>query len=164
MSGTRGRPPKPDEIKELEGNPGKRPLKKNYPSASGSPSMPKIFDGPTTYGQNLSGYFKAHWKRTVKILEKIGTLYKTDVDALTQYCTAWAMWRVAVDDIAENGQYSISQNAQGAEYMAVNLSVNIANTQWKILSHYENQFGLTPAARSKLTIKKDDPEGEGDFS
>ena len=61
----RGRKPKPTAIKELEGNPGKRPLNKNEPKPE--KTAPKC---PTWLDKEA----KKEWRRMSKSLEAIGIL------------------------------------------------------------------------------------------
>ena len=65
----RGRKPKPTAIKELEGNPGKRPLNEAEPKpVKKAPSCPKWLEPEA----------KKEWRRLSKQLEQSGVLTEVD--------------------------------------------------------------------------------------
>ena len=69
----RGRKPKPTLIRQLEGNPGKRPLNDREPiPPSGVPECPDILDDDG----------RAEWFRTAAVLSEMGLLSKADRSAL----------------------------------------------------------------------------------
>lgn len=66
----RGRPPKPTAVKELEGNPGKRPLNKNEPKPKQTaPKCPSWLEPDA----------KKEWRRLSKELESMGLLTEVDM-------------------------------------------------------------------------------------
>ena len=78
---TRGRKPTPTAIKELEGNPGKRPLNSNEPKPdTTAPKCPKWLEPEA----------KKEWKRLSIEMERIGILTKVDMAAFAAYCQAYA--------------------------------------------------------------------------
>ena len=77
----RGRKPKPTAIKELEGNPGKRPLNEAEPKPEHkAPPCPKWLEPEA----------KKEWRRLSKQLEAIGVLTEVDQAAFASYCQAYA--------------------------------------------------------------------------
>ena len=88
---TRGRKPTPTAIKELEGNPGKRPLNKNEPKPTKkAPPCPKWLEPEA----------KKEWRRLAKKMEQLGVLTEVDMAAFAGYCQAYARWREAEDFIS----------------------------------------------------------------
>ena len=80
----RGRKPKPTAIKELEGNPGKRPLNDAEPKPERkAPPCPKWLEPEA----------KKEWRRLSKQLEQIGVLTEVDQAAFASYCQAYARWK-----------------------------------------------------------------------
>lgn len=66
----RGRPPKPTAVKELEGNPGKRPLNKNEPKPKQiAPKCPSWLEPDA----------KKEWRRLSKELETMGLLTQVSI-------------------------------------------------------------------------------------
>ena len=137
---TRGRKPTPTAIKELEGNPGKRPLNKNEPKPTKkAPPCPKWLEPEA----------KKEWRRLAKKMEQLGVLTEVDMAAFAGYCQAYARWKEAEEFITPSGYWQ--QVPQ----------VSIAQTYLKMMQKSAEQFGLTPAARSRI-IAEDNTSGPSD--
>ena len=134
----RGRKPKPTALKELEGNPGKRPLNKKEPKPKKkAPRCPSWLEKDA----------KKEWKRMSKKLESLGILTEVDLAAFSGYCQAYARWKEAEEFITQHG--SIIRTPNG--YLQQVPQVSIAQTNMKILLRFCEQFGLTPSSRSRIT-------------
>ena len=134
---TRGRKPTPTAIKELEGNPGKRPLNQNEPKpVKKAPPCPKWLEPEA----------KKEWRRLAKQMEAIGILSEVDMAAFAGYCQAYARWKEAEEFITQHG--SIVKTPSG--YWQQVPQVSIAQTYLKIMNRFAEQFGLTPASRSRI--------------
>lgn len=133
----RGRKPTPTAIKQLEGNPGKRPLNTNEPKPE--KKAPKC---PTW----LEPEAKKEWRRTAKRLEHLGILTEIDMAAFAGYCQAYARWKEAEEFISKHG--SIVKTPSG--YWQQVPQVSIAQSYLKIMNKFCEQFGLTPSARSRI--------------
>ncbi len=134
---TPGRIPKPTALKELEGNPGKRPLNENEPKPEKkAPSCPKWLEPEA----------KREWRRLAKDMEELGILTEEDRAAFASYCQAYARWREAEQVISEHG--AIIRTPSG--YLQQIPQVSIAQTYLKIMNKIAEQFGLTPASRSRI--------------
>ena len=134
---TRGRKPTPTAIKELEGNPGKRPLNQNEPKPEKkAPPCPKWLEPEA----------KKEWRRLAKQMEAIGILTEVDMAAFAGYCQAYARWKEAEEFITQHG--TIVKTPSG--YWAQVPQVSIAQTYLKIMIRFAEQFGLTPASRSRI--------------
>jgi P27 family predicted phage terminase small subunit len=135
----RGRKPKPTAIKELEGNPGKRPLNKNEPKpVSKAPKCPTWLDNEA----------KKEWRRTAKQLEQLSILTEVDMAAFAGYCQAYARWKEAEEFLSKHG--TIFKTPSG--YIQQVPQVSIAQTYLKIMKDFCSEFGLTPAARSRISV------------
>ena len=133
----RGRKPKPTALKELEGNPGKRQLNINEPKPlAKAPSCPKWLDPEA----------KKEWRRLSKKMEQIGILTEIDMAAFAGYCQAYARWKAAEEFISKHG--SIVKTPSG--YWQQVPQVSIAQQYMKAMQKFSEQFGLTPAARSRI--------------
>ena len=133
----RGRKPKPTALKELEGNPGKRQLNINEPKPlAKAPSCPKWMDPEA----------KKEWRRLSKKMEQIGILTEIDMAAFAGYCQAYARWKAAEEFISKHG--SIVKTPSG--YWQQVPQVSIAQQYMKAMQKFAEQFGLTPAARSRI--------------
>lgn len=146
-----GRKPKPTKLKELEGNPGKRPLNKNEPQYSGVPTAPKHLDKAA----------KQEWKRISKDLESAGVLTTVDRAALAAYCAAYSRWAAAETNIQKFGMVIKAPSG----YPIQNPYVTIANTAMGNMHKFATEFGLTPSSRSRIQVEpqKTDPDPFAEF-
>jgi len=146
---TRGRKPKPTALKVLEGNPGKRPLNKNEPQPEKkAPRCPSWLEPEA----------KKEWKRMAKTLETIGVLTQVDKAAFAGYCQAYARWNEAEEFLSKHG--TIFKTPSG--YIQQVPQVSIAQTYLKVMKDFCSEFGLTPAARTRIQVdsavgQEDDP-------
>ncbi|MEQ8199569.1 MAG: phage terminase small subunit P27 family [Clostridiaceae bacterium] len=135
----RGRKPKPTAIKVLEGNPGKRPLNKNEPKPEKKAPKCPVW---------LEAEAKKEWRRMSKTLEAIGVLTQVDASAFAGYCQAYARWKEAEEFLSKHG--TIFKTPSG--YIQQVPQVSIAQTYLKIMKDFCSEFGLTPAARSRISV------------
>lgn len=142
--GRRGPPPKPTALKVLAGNPGKRPLNTREPQPrKDAPRCPVWLDAEA----------KAVWRRLVPELKRMGVLTFVDGDALAVYCDTWARWKRAVQFIHENGEvYTIKDDAGRVKYVQQFPQVAIARNLSTSLNRYQQEFGLTPASRTRVQV------------
>ena len=134
---TRGRKPTPTAIKELEGNPGKRPRNQNEPKTKKTaPSCPKWLDKEA----------KKEWRRLAAKMEQMGVLSEVDMAAFAGYCQCYARWKENEEFISKNG--SLVRTPSG--YWQQVPQVSIAQQYMKQMERFAEQFGLTPASRSRL--------------
>ena len=134
---TRGRKPTPTAIKELEGNPGKRKLNDKEPRPEKkAPSCPKWLEPEA----------KKEWRRLAKKMELMGVLTEVDMAAFAGYCQAYARWKEAEEFITQHG--TIVKTPSG--YWQQVPQVSIAQTYLKVMNRFAEQFGLTPASRSRI--------------
>ena len=90
----KGRKPKPTLMRDLEGNPGKRPINDREPRApAGIPDCPEFLDDEA----------KAEWFRMVTVLKEMGLLSLADRSALAAYCTAYCRWVHAEEQVRKFG-------------------------------------------------------------
>ena len=145
----RGRKPKPTALKQLEGNPGKRPLNEH------EPTPPK---GTIRCPNWLEPEAKKEWKRLAPSLEAMGVLTTADLTAFAGYCQAYARWKEAEEFISQHG--SIFQTPSG--YVQQVPQVSIAQQNLKIMQSFCSDFGLTPATRSRIIAAGGDDTGSDD--
>ncbi len=134
---TRGRKPTPTAIKKLEGNPGKRPLNDKEPRPEHkAPPCPKWLDKEA----------KKEWKRLASKMEMMGVLTEVDMAAFAGYCQSYARWRENEEFITNNG--SLVRTPSG--YWQQVPQVSMAQQYLKQMGRFAEQFGLTPASRSRI--------------
>ena len=86
-----------------------------------------------------------------KVLEQLGLLTEMDMAAFAGYCQAYARWKEAEEFMTQHG--TIVKTKSG--YWQQVPQVSIAQTYLKIMNKIAEQFGLTPAARSRITAGAD---------
>ena len=136
---TKGRKPKPTALKILEGNPGKRPLNDKEPKPEKkAPRCPSWLEPEA----------KKEWRRMSKILEELGVLTEVDMTAFAGYCQAYSRWKEAEEFLSKHG--TIFKTPSG--YIQQVPQVSIAQTYLKVMKDFCSEFGLTPAARSRIRV------------
>lgn len=136
-----GRPPKPTKLKELSGNPGKRPQNKAEPKpATKRPPCP----------QHIQGEARKEWNRITKQLMALGLLTEVDRAALAAYCQCWARWVQAEEEMRRENFKMITTTDSG--YPVVSPWLNVANAAMKQMLRYLTEFGMTPSSRSRVTV------------
>jgi P27 family predicted phage terminase small subunit len=138
--GARGPQPKNSQIKRLEGNPGRRPLKSGV-KASDRPICP----------DHLPEYARACWDRIVASMPP-AVYAAADQDLLAAYCIAADTLRQAV--IALKTEPAVVEGANGAPYQ--NPWISIQSKQSQLLASLGARLGLDPAARESLSAPADD--------
>jgi P27 family predicted phage terminase small subunit len=79
-------------------------------------------------------------------MEALGILTEVDMAAFAGYCQAYARWKEAEEFITQHG--TIVRTPSG--YWQQIPQVSIAQTYLKIMNRFSEQFGLTPASRSRI--------------
>jgi len=140
----KGRKPTPTRIKQLMGNPGKRPLPPDEPNPKAEiPVMP----------QHLIGHAADEWNRITKELHEFGLVTQLDRAALSAYCQTYSRWVQAEALIGDNGVTSITSNGT----LVQSPYVGIANQSLQLMYKYLVEFGMTPSSRTRVAaVKRDD--------
>ncbi len=138
-----GRPRKPTRIKELEGNPGKRPLNKFEPQfeiPAGLPAPPDFLDEDGL----------REWARAGKLLIEAKVLTEGDLSALAAYCAIYSRWAEAERKVRRMGSVVNLSKDKEKPFPALNPWLSVANTCLKQMRAYLAELGLTPSSRSKI--------------
>lgn len=151
--------PKPTELRKVGGNAGHRPLNDAEPKATpGIPSMPA----------GLSDEMEEEWLRWSQELFAMGVLTVADGLALEGLVIAAVRFRQAEADTTkygqvveetvykktkvkdEDGKTQYVEEATGEVRLKRNPATAIAREQSQLMKSYLAEFGMTPAARSKV--------------
>jgi P27 family predicted phage terminase small subunit len=122
----------------------------------------EIPDAPAS----LRGEALSEWERIAPHLAKLGLISQIDRAALAAYCTAWGdfVWaenRVAAlndaarelgDKTGEHGR--IWDTPSG--YKQISVPLQIRNRAMEVMAKFLAEFGMSPAARSRVTAS--DPQ------
>ncbi|MBX3014843.1 MAG: phage terminase small subunit P27 family [Caldilineaceae bacterium] len=136
-----GRRPTPTAVKKLTGNPGKRQLNKDEPQPKAKrPPCPK----------HIQGEARREWNRITKQLSELGLLTEIDRAALAAYCQCWERWIQAEDEMRKPTFRMVTLTDSG--YPILSPWLGVANNAMKQMLRYLTEFGMTPAARSRVTV------------
>lgn len=145
-----GPPPKPTQLRVLQGNPGKRPLPKGEP-------RPRVVPMPCP--RWLLPEAKREWRRVAPELKRLGLATVVDRTALAAYCQAYARWRQAEEVLTREGL--VFETASG--YLAPRPEVAIAQKSMQLMKGFATEFGFTPSSRTRISVpeqKQADPFAE----
>ncbi|MFW5408271.1 phage terminase small subunit P27 family [Pectobacterium brasiliense] len=135
----------------VTGNPGKRKLNNKEPlPAREIPSPPA----------HLSDWGKTAWGRMTVLLDGMGVLTVADVFALERLCDIYADILQLRNTIADEGR-TYTVQTEGGFLIKANPAVAMLADADRRFKSYLVEFGLTPAARSKVHVdggeKEEDP-------
>jgi len=135
----RGRPPKPTEIRELEGNPGKRPLPEPV-RIQGKAALEKPRGMPKAAQEA--------WDLIVPSLLEVGVVDGVDALALEAMCLAYWQMKEAEKLLKKDGILSTGSQGQLVEHPAAG-TMRAASS---LFAKYAEQYALTPVARTRLGL------------
>lgn len=156
-----GRPPKPTALKLVEGNKGKRAINSSEPD----PAYLNDLTPPAW----LSPAAAEVWNEVAPKLRAAKVLTELDVQALAMGCVAIAQYRRSVGQVGDDLVKAQHKETDLGEPVAVGEHVNpwliVQSMTYKQAMGIFQQFGLTPAARSRIAINpQDDLFGHGQAS
>ena len=138
-----GRPPKPTALKELAGNPGKRPLNRLEPTPRVEiPPCPKW----------LTGSERRAYTQLAKQLVGLRVMTEVDGIALAELVHQLAKWLEAEKMVHAGGRVLVGE--KGGMYL--NPWESIANTALKNMNIMLREFGMTPASRSRIEAQPEE--------
>lgn len=153
--GRRGPPPKPTILKLVAGNPGGRALNASEPIP---PPMPLAFEpGGPAPPPWLEGEAIQVWRHLVPRLSAIGLARSLDEYALGRYCQLLVMWVEVSAFLKKNGPtYPVRAdpvNGRPGRVIGVRPwpQQSMVPRLNRELMAIEREFGMTPAARSRIT-------------
>ena len=134
-----GRKPKPTALKELAGNPGKRPLNRREPRPPRGPLDPPA---------HLSAQARAKWIELAQSFDQLGLLTTIDRVAFEGYCEVWARWCRAKRVVARKGLTYTTGNG----LIRKRPEVQIAAECERLMRQLAAEFGATPSSRSRVQM------------
>lgn len=147
-----GRRPKPTVLRLVQGNPGKRPLNRSEPKPKRkSPIRPA----------HLSEKAKTAWPKVSRILSGLSVLTVADGLSLEGLCEAYADYLDSREELRKAGSayYQIATEGGGVMWRA-HPALAVRNDADRRLRAWLVEFGLTPAARSKVKMDGDAQESD----
>jgi P27 family predicted phage terminase small subunit len=146
MSGPRGPRPIPTHLQVLRGNPGHKKLSYDEPRPLIPDDVPEPPDFLCPYGQD-------EWHRIVLELHRLGLLTIVDYGPLAAYSQAYGTWKMAEEALAKmrSGDPVFQGLLVKRDKQAhINPLLSIARKAAGDMCRYASEFGMTPAARSRI--------------
>ena len=153
--GVRGPAPKPDSIKKLEGNPGKRPLNDSDPFRLAFDTVPKP-------PKKLMKDAKKAWIKMAPLLAACGLLTPMTMDYFAEVCQWYARYLVTERKIMEGGDESGVYKTQTSEsgYMSQHPLITQMNQYYDKWEKGIKEFGMTPMSWARyMSIAGDNAKG-----
>jgi len=150
-----GPKPQPTHLTLLKNNPGHRPINDKEPKPR--PIAPKC---PSW----LHKYAKTEWRVRAKQLDALGLLTEIDGTAFAAYCQKYAEWREATEFLIAKGTVfpirhpspGLDENGKpilgGIKYLQQVPQVAIASKALAHMRAFLQEFGMTPSARTGLSV------------
>lgn len=96
---------------------------------------------------------KAVWRQLVPQLDAIGVLTKIDGNALARYCRLFVRWKQCDAFVRKYGETYVAAYTEGKPTSFQQFpEVGIINRLGPQLLRLEQEFGLTPAARTRIQV------------
>ncbi len=96
---------------------------------------------------------KKVWKQVTEILDELRILSRTDTNVISRYCVMFVRWKKAEEFLARNGHAYVTKKEDGSiQSVRQYPQVAVANNLTLNLLRIEQEFGLTPSARSRIQI------------
>ena len=118
------------------------------PAAKRKSDIPVTSDALPRCPSHLTSVARKEWRRLAKPLHDMGILFTTDRAALAAYCQAWARW-VEAEGHLQKGP-SLIKMPSG--YVQQSPWMSIANKQLDVMGRFMAELGLSPSARSRLSL------------
>lgn len=134
---TKGRKPKPTSLKELQGNPGKRPLNAREPKPKTAVKRPR----------GLTGLRRAFWDEHAPELERLQILTGVDSPAFRLMTEAYAIALEAAAELRHDGF-----TVQGRDGEKKNPVASVWRDNATLFKSLATEFGMTPSARARLRL------------
>lgn len=147
-----GRRPKPTALRELNAVAGHRPLPKSEPK----PAVLAQVEPPEWLGADAAMF----WSELSPMLAGGRVLTEFDRPALAGLVAVFGLWLRSYKAIRNGGDFYETETEDGAKIIRPHPAVNQEAERWKRFRMMLIEFGMTPAARSR--VAKAGEEGEGD--
>jgi P27 family predicted phage terminase small subunit len=155
--GARGPKPLPVNVHLLRNNAAKKPLGQLLDDVV----RPDV--AIPTCPQHLGDEARKEWRRISKHLAKLGLISQIDRAALAGYCQSWGRWveverKIAAANAADPDKVAGLVTSTPAGYQQISVLMQISNRCLEQMKRFLAEFGMSPAARSRVTAS--DAQGE----
>lgn len=139
----KGRPPKPTQLRVLDGNAGKRALH------TGEPDPPAIFHAPPP-AQLTDARAIALWTDLVPQLGRWVGLSELDLVGLELLCAAYGRMHAALDKLKELNSTTYETKGRNGLQHKTRPQLLHVHAEHALIKSLMAEFGLSPAARVRL--------------
>lgn len=129
-------------MKQVQGNPGKRPLPQREPKPQTAVKRPHGL------GRGLQRRF---WDDHAEELERIGVLTGVDGPAFRLMAEAYAFAVQAAQELRKDGELTVD----GRDGKKKNPLVQVFRDQATLFKTFAAEFGMTPSARARLQLPEE---------
>lgn len=152
--GKRGPRPEPTILKIAKGNPGKRRLNKDEPKPASDGVQPPEW---------VTGVALAKWNELVPQLVGMGVMTNADVETVARYCTMHEQFVKYLDQVRRGLDVLVVRDDKGkVKYMQSTPAAVMLHKLAPAMLRIEQEFGLTPSARTGIVAKPQSEETEAD--
>ena len=151
--GRRGTKPTPTAILKLRGS-WRADINKDEPMPeSGIPECP----------EDLECMAKDCWDELAPLLDDMNVLTVADGKAFELLCITFSNWKRSEQMLKEHGEvYPIRDNNGQIKYLQQSPYVAMSRNFGKAFKEMLCEFGLTPSARSRVTVNSDKQSNQAD--
>lgn len=142
---SRGPMPKPAELAQAQGNPGRRKL------ATTPADAPSISDTAPTFVR-ADDLALSIWEQLQRDLKPLGYVKQSDTFAMGKMAVYWAEWLRLSESVRENGTSYVTESQWGS-YRRRNPDFGAWMQIGDKLQALMDRFGLTPAARQRINMQ-----------
>lgn len=144
-----GPPKTPSHLQLVRGNPSKRPINKQEPKPpSGVPQTPKYFDKRGKYW----------FKKMGEELDALGVMSTLDAKALELLVEAYVEYRHHCEVLDTEGYTYNTTSMTGDIIKKAHPAAAMKADVWKRIRAMLSEFGMTPSARTKVSVKGPEQE------
>ena len=152
--GKRGPRPEPTIIKMAKGNPGKRRLNKQEPKPESDGIEPPDW---------VTGVSLEKWHEIVPKLIAMGVMTNADIEPIARYCTMHEQYLKYLDQVRRGLDVLVIRDEKGkVKYMQSTPAATMLNKLAASMLRIEQEFGLTPSARTGIVASKQETDAEAD--
>lgn len=115
----------------------------------------------------LGVHARDEWDRVVPELQRLRLTKPLDAAGLSAYCETWDLFVRATAEVHENGlvveNHSVRKDGTESTWFTANPAVGVQQKAQASLRAWMAEYGLTPAAESKISSEPPDGEERNPF-
>jgi P27 family predicted phage terminase small subunit len=155
---TRGRKPKPAELKERLGNPGNRPIPASGGSAA-APCAPALeardevlppAEAGAKAPEGLTEDAARFWREYTAHLRGLSWIKASDMQSLKRLCEWASIWWKAREEVDQHGTHYETVGMNGQQLFRPHPAFNAMRVAEDRCQDLEDRLGLNPVARQRI--------------